>query len=41
LPVLVFFVFLELASSSGYCSMRDLLPERFKPSGRASSPVKS
>jgi len=41
LPVLVFLVFLELVSSSGYSSMSALLPERFDPYGSASSSVSS
>ena len=41
LAVLVFFVFLEVASSSGYWSMRVWLPVRFEPPGRASSFVRS
>ena len=41
LPVLVFLVFLEFASSSRYWSMRDLLPKRVEPSERASSFVRT
>ena len=37
LPVLVFLVFFEFASSSGYSSRRDLLPDRLNPSGRPPS----
>ena len=37
----VFLIFLEFASSSGYVSMRDLLPKRLEPSRRASSFVSS
>jgi len=37
LPVLVFLVFLEFVSSSGYSSMRALLPERVDPYGKPSS----
>ena len=40
LPVLVFFVFFELVSSSGYSSMRALLPERFDPFDSVSSFVR-
>ena len=36
-PVLLFLVFFELASSSGYSSRRALLPDRLDPSGRPPS----
>ena len=37
LPVLVFLVFFEFASSSGYSSIGALLPDRVDPSGRSPS----
>ena len=36
-PMLVFLVFFEITSSSGYSSKRALLPDRLDPSGRPPS----